>query len=206
MFYVVVQEKDTLQVVEDDLDGPVGGVPHSGVIAPPGGDDLYGWQQTPVQRTVASPTAGSPRRWRRGAWPSSVLLPSLSTASWRGVVRVSSASQCHSYCTQRRAAGQTPVVPGSEAAESGHTSGVAALWLARRRRVSISPIAANVLFKSVYIDGHFPRFPYFGIHSCDRLVFRVKIEIHRGPLLVIIQPFPRRQIGLHRRKETDILQ
>lgn len=33
MLHVVVLKKDTLQIVEDDLDSPVGGIPHLGVIA-----------------------------------------------------------------------------------------------------------------------------------------------------------------------------
>ena len=42
MFHVIVTEKDALQVVEDVLDGPVGGISYPGVIASPGGDDLDG--------------------------------------------------------------------------------------------------------------------------------------------------------------------
>mgnify|MGYP007025278583 CR=1 FL=1 len=38
---VVVLKKDTLQIIEDDLDGPVGGVPQPGVVTPSGCDDFY---------------------------------------------------------------------------------------------------------------------------------------------------------------------
>ena len=43
MLQVVILKEDTLQVVDDDIDGPVGGIPQPGVVAPPGGNylDLY---------------------------------------------------------------------------------------------------------------------------------------------------------------------
>ena len=40
MLHVVVLKKDTLQIVEYHLDGPVGGIPQSSIIASSGSDDL----------------------------------------------------------------------------------------------------------------------------------------------------------------------
>ena len=39
MLQIIVPEEHPLQVVDDGVDGPVGGVPHVGVVRPPGGDD-----------------------------------------------------------------------------------------------------------------------------------------------------------------------
>lgn len=40
VLHIVVTEKDALQVIENNLDRPVGGVPHPRVIAAPRRDDL----------------------------------------------------------------------------------------------------------------------------------------------------------------------
>ena len=40
MLHIVVLKEDALQVVDDDVDSPVGGVPQPGVVSPPRGDDL----------------------------------------------------------------------------------------------------------------------------------------------------------------------
>ena len=39
MLEVIVIEKDTLQVIDDDIDGPVGSIPHFPVVGPSGGGD-----------------------------------------------------------------------------------------------------------------------------------------------------------------------
>ena len=40
MLQVVVLKKDALQVVDDDIDRPIGGVPQPGIVTPPGGNNL----------------------------------------------------------------------------------------------------------------------------------------------------------------------
>lgn len=40
VLHIIVTKKDALQIVQDDLDGPVGGVPYPGVVAPFGGCNL----------------------------------------------------------------------------------------------------------------------------------------------------------------------
>ena len=40
MLHVFVMEKDAFQIVDDDVDGPVGGVPYLGVVGAPRRDDF----------------------------------------------------------------------------------------------------------------------------------------------------------------------
>lgn len=55
MLQVIILKKDTLQIVDDDIDGPVGGVPQPGVVAPSGGDNLDFYERFLKARERALP-------------------------------------------------------------------------------------------------------------------------------------------------------
>lgn len=63
VFHVIVFKKGTLQVIDDNVDGPVGGIPHLGIVISPGGNnlDLNGRFFKIWERTL-------PGRLRNSAW------------------------------------------------------------------------------------------------------------------------------------------